>query len=373
MDEYEYKSFNLITSGGMSVENVAHQLGGSLSTGSQSYLIPRGLEAGSYTVTTTNILEIIDLDTSERVVQNWSNSSSFVVPGDSPRSGSEGLRDAMPGASAVVNFSGAGRDAVMFVPPPKRSVIHSGLYPEGLKNALPPNSRVVPMTTALPPGARALQPPLGVELPPGMQLVQEVSMAQSASPTGDVFAGNASEQSAGVTPFVVTNTNERTQAIPPGLPFQIPDETQLHQPITALNGNKNGAVRVQITRQSSTTRLPGGPPALPAPPPLQQKRAGPPDALSSNEGTLPSDTKSGAALKLPSDTVQSPPIKSSRLLGSLAKPPTEMKLMSPPPPLKLKAALPTSTEQIVEVANMTSALPELAADPFVDDWNNTDA
>ncbi|MBY0551477.1 MAG: hypothetical protein K2W95_29620 [Candidatus Obscuribacterales bacterium] len=349
MDEYEYRSFTLTTGGGMSAENVAHQLGGSLTAGSQNYSIPRGLEAGSYTVTTTNILEIIDLDTSERIVQNWSNSSSFVVPGDSPRSGSEGLRDVMPGASAVVNFSGAGRDAVTFVPPPKRSLIHSGLYPEGLKNALPPNSRVVPLATVLPPGARTVQPPPGVELPPGMQLVQEVSNGRAPSVTGGAVAGNNYEQSAGATPFVDMNTvNERTPLTPPGLPFQIPDETQLQQPLTALNAPKNGAVRVHITRQSSAVRLPG-PPALPAPPPLQQKRVSPPDAFSSSDGALPPATASGAALTLAADTVQSPPAKaSSRLFGALAKPPSEMRGLSPPPPLKSRVSPPTFAEQIVE-------------------------
>lgn len=379
MNEYEYKSFNLTTGGGMSVANVAHQLGGSLTAGRHDFTIPFGLEAGSYTVTTSNILEIIDLETSERIVQNWSNSSQFVVPGDNPRSGADGLREAMPGAAAVVNWNGAGRDVVPFAPPPKRPIIHSGLYPEGLRNGLPPNSRIVPLTTILPGGARAVQPPPGLELPPGMQLVQEVDIAQSAnsgplpSPTGGALVGNAGQQSAGGTQFIDTSPNERTQFTPPGLPFQTPDETQLQQQITALNGNKNGSVRVQITRQSSTTRLPGGPPALPAPPPLQQRRVCPPDALSSSSGTLPTDTNSGAALTLPSDTVQSPPTKSSRLLGALAKPPAEMKLMSPPPPLKLRSApstsidLSTSTEPIVEAANVISALPELAADQFVDD------
>lgn len=312
MDEYEYKSFNLSTNGGMSIENLANQLGGTLSSGTHDFAMQRGLEAGSYTVTRSNVLEIIDLETSERFVQNWSTSSQFVVPSDSPHSGSEGMQAFMPG-TPLANLSIADRNATTNGPPPKKLV--------------------------------AMPPPPGLEIEPRVLLPNEDTKHPLPHPAAGSAIKRGTSEASACTPFLAVHTKESAQSIPEALPLQISDETPLTTPI---NGNKSGSVRVHVTRQTNAVRLPGGPPPLPSPPPLQQRRTGPPKPPSSLERTFPSDTNTGAAsLKLPLETVPTPPAKSSRLLGALAKPPAEMRLMNPPPPLKSKF-VPNYAELITE-------------------------
>lgn len=312
MDEYEYKSFNLSTSGGMSIENLANQLGGTLSTGNHDFALQRGLEAGSYTVTRSNVLEIIDLETSERFVQNWSTSSQFVVPGDSPHLGSEGMQAFMPGTPPA-NLSIADRSATTNGPPPKKMV--------------------------------AMPPPPGLEFEPRILLPNEGTKDQLPNPGAGSENRRGTSESPACTPFLAVHTKESAQSIPEALPFQIPDDTPL---TTSINGSKSGSVRVHVTRQTNAVRLPGGPPPLPAPPPLQQRRTGPPEPPISPQSTSPSDNDTAAAsLKLPLKTVPTPPAKSSRLLGALAKPPAEMRLMNPPPPLKSKF-VPNYAELITE-------------------------
>lgn len=336
MDEYEFKTFNLSTGGGMSVDNLAFQLSGSLEMLNRDFSAPSGLEAGSYTVTRSCTLEIIDLDTSETFVQNRCTSSRFVVPGDSTRTGFEGTNDLAP-RTVQANWNGGGRDVIANVPPPKRLVSQEGTY-GGVVGTSLPEAAIVPIT-AQTPGNRSPQSPPGIDSPEVPKIPPRSIPNTPVKPSKPAQTTNGAvyEPPSSGAPFVsMTETRDELSAL--GARYiQIIDDTQPNLQLAPF-GSKNGSVRVNVSRQSNVVRLPDGRPALPTPP-LQQKFPSVPDASLSMERAFPTDTGNGAALSPSVQSTPSPPAKSSHLPGATEKPPSQMKLTTPPPLKILKDPL----------------------------------